>query len=386
MTAKIDGMVRITQNSTTFVLDLGSNALTVAVEKNGFDDSCFDVIVRYAKAHETDTGLLLSYRLGEEEISFREAVRQTSTRLERLLLAQSLATCMRERDGFKVPLMHPDNIYLTGGFLRVVHFGLRDTLAPMVFDETQFLASLQALVLQIFHPKIEFEHIQDGAAAFQDKFSRSVRSVATIEELFTYVNEQVRTEQAKIAATKTNVSKRRYFWYRMLGIFGLAATLTVSVFAWQVDIYNRLQNAVISAQARFLANDYAGTLTELAGHAATELPKSAKYVLAVSSVNLHELTMAQKQSILNTISEKSDDVTLNYWIAMGRGEFEQALDYAKNLGDDQLTLLAYTDLYQTTKLNTKMAGGKKQKLLSEYAQAIHELAAKMNGADDTVTK
>jgi uncharacterized membrane protein YukC len=43
---------------------------------------------------------------------------------------------------------------------------------------------------------------------------------------------------------------------------------------------------------------------------------------------------------------------------MGRGHFE-ALNLAQNLGDDQLTLLAYTDLYQATKLN-KMAGDKKQ--------------------------
>lgn len=102
-------------------------------------------------------------------------------------------------------------------------------------------------------------------------------------------------------------------------------------------------------------------------------------MLAASSVNLHDLTATQKQAILNTISEKSDDVTLNYWIEMGRGEFEQALDAAKNLGDDQLTLLAYTDLYQATKINTHMAGGKKQELLTQYTKAIDELTAKLSG-------
>ena len=94
-------------------------------------------------------------------------------------------------------------------------------------------------------------------------------------------------------------------------------------------------------------------------------------------MNLADLTSAQKQTILNTLSIKTDDNTLNYWVNMGRGHFEEALNLAQNLGDDQLTLLAYTDLYQATKLNTKMAGEKKQKLLQEYTKQIEELTKKL---------
>jgi type VII secretion protein EssB len=155
--------------------------------------------------------------------------------------------------------------------------------------------------------------------------------------------------------------------------------MAAGVLAWQAESQNRLQTAVVAAQARFIAGDYAGSLGALEDYTAASLPASAKYVLAVSSINLDDLTAAQKQVILNNVSEKSDDVTLNYWIAIGRGEFEHALDLAQNLGDDQLTLLAYTDLYQATKLNTQMPGGKKQELLDEYAKAIDELTAKLTG-------
>ena len=62
---------------------------------------------------------------------------------------------------------------------------------------------------------------------------------------------------------------------------------------------------------------------------------------------------------------------------MGRGEFEKALNLAQNLGDEQLTLLAYTDLYQATKLNDKMAGAKKQKRLADYSKQIDELTKKL---------
>lgn len=99
--------------------------------------------------------------------------------------------------------------------------------------------------------------------------------------------------------------------------------------------------------------------------------------MAASSVNLSDLNLNQKQSILNNLSTKSDDNTLNYWIYTGRGDFNQALDLAQNLGDDQLTLLAYSNLYDSTKLNATMNGDKKQQLLSEYSQKIEDLKKKL---------
>jgi type VII secretion protein EssB len=255
-------------------------------------------------------------------------------------------------------------------------------LAPRAFDEALFFRSLQAMVLHVFRPRLAFEQVLDGAAALQDTFSTAVRKTTTPDELFAYIDAELKTEQAEVAARKVSVPKRRYSGYRLIGVLGLTAALVAGVFAWQTASHNRLQDAVVAAQARFLASDYGGVMTELEGYADTSLPASAKYVLAVSSVNLDDLTGTQKQAILNTISQKSDDVTLNYWIAIGRGEFEQALDYAQNLGDDQLTLLAYTDLYQATKLNAQMAGGKKQELLDTYTKAIDELTAKLEGTSD----
>lgn len=370
------------------VLDFESNphALCVGVDRSGYDDSSLEVIAHYVDVSRTDTGIVLTYPLADGEVSFREAIERTQTRLDRLMLAQKLATCVRYRGSFTTPLIHPDNVYVTGSLLRVVHVGLQGMLVPAAFDESRFLASLKAMVLQIFRPKLVFEQILEGAPALRDKFSVAVQEANTTDQLFDYINAEVAAEQTEVAAASVNVPKRRYMWYRVLGALGIVVAVVAGVFVWQTESQNRLQTAVISAQSQFLANDYAGTLSELEGYSAESLPASAKYVLAVSSVNLHDLTADQKQSILNTISQKSDDVTLNYWIAMGRGEFEQALDYAKNLGDDQLTLLAYTDQYQATKLDTHMPGGKKQELLAEYTKEIVELTAKLNGTVQSAGK
>lgn len=164
---------------------------------------------------------------------------------------------------------------------------------------------------------------------------------------------------------------------RVFGVLAFVFALIMGFFFYQYKTSNDKSEAIVAAQTSFITNNYAKTQTDLEKYTPASLPKSAKYILAVSSVNLADLTSAQKQTILNTLSIKTDDNTLNYWVNMGRGHFEEALNLAQNLGDDQLTLLAYTDLYQATKLNTKMAGEKKQKLLQEYTKQIEELTKKL---------
>jgi type VII secretion protein EssB len=373
MRTEIDG--------TFLELDSSPGVLRVEVAKTGYRAASVDVIRRYVNAQETETGVVLTYTLGEGEIEFRKAVDRASTRLDRLALAQKLATCLDYRGSFTVPLIHPDNVSLTGDRLRVVHSGLHGILAPRVFDDAEFLGALQAMVLQVFRPTLTFEQLRDGSKGLRDKFSTQVLQAATPDELFAFIDQQFQDEHARVTATKVRVTRTRYRWYRALGAVGVLVGVAAGGFAWWAQGQNQLQSAVVASQARFLASDYAGTMDKLDGYAASSLPSSAKYVLAVSSIHLADLTATQKQAILNNISEKSDDVTLNYWIASGRGEFEQALDYAKNLGDDQLTLLAYTDLYQATKLDSGMSGEKKQERLTAYAKAIDELTAKLDGTD-----
>ncbi|WP_158861879.1 type VII secretion protein EssB [Leifsonia sp. AG29] len=372
--------MRTEMNDTRLEFHADKGVLRVAIPKGGYDAECLDVIARYADATETDTGLVLAYPIRDEELSFREAVRRTTSRLDRLTLAQRLAACVPSQGGFRVPAIHPDNIYVHGDTPRVVHWGLERILAPDAFDADLVLRSLKAMVLQIFRPNLAFEHLLDGGRALRDPFSASIWEAAGPGALLTFLDEQLRAERAGAAATRVSVPKRRYSWYRGLGVTGVALGLAAGVFAWQAESRNRLSSSVIAAQAHFVANDFAGALTALEGYQAGSLPASAKYVLAVSSIQLDDLTTTQKQAILNTISAKSDDVTLSYWIAVGRGEFEQALDFAQNLGDDQLTLLAYTDLYHATELDTRMAGEKKQQRLEEYAKAIDDLTAKLAGA------
>jgi type VII secretion protein EssB len=322
----------------------------------------------------------LSYVVPAGAHSVRQATGEAKTRLAKLQTAQRLSALRSAAERFAVPFLHPENIVLTGAGAVPIHSGLVGILAPMSFDDDLFLRGYKALVLSILHPRLPYEKLVDGSSTLRDPLSERIVACETVDEVVALVDAEAGAEARESARRTLNLPRRRY---RLMTTFGAAAVIAAVVLGWftwsSYAVTIPKQEAIIAAQSSFVVGDYGQTLTDLSDYPAAELPKSARYVLAVSSVKLADLSAAQKDAVLNNISTKTDDNTLDYWISLERGDLERALNLAQNVGDDQLTLLAYTDLYQATKLNTAMDGAQKQKLLEEYAKKIDDLSARLGG-------
>ena len=70
------------------------------------------------------------------------------------------------------------------------------------------------------------------------------------------------------------------------------------------------------------------------------MPNTQKYELAYSYIQGLEFSDDQRKVILNNVTLKSDDLYLNYWIQVGRNDFEDALDTAKRINDSDLIIYA----------------------------------------------
>jgi type VII secretion protein EssB len=311
----------------------------------------------------------------------RRAAAEAKTRVAKLQVAQKLASLKSLAGRFRVPFLHPENVSLTGAGAAVTHFGLVGMLAPMEFDEDLFLRGYKALILTVFHPRLPFEKLVDGSAVLSDPFSKRIVSLESTDEVASFIDEELAAESARASRDLVSVPKGRYRSITVLGAIAVVGAVGLGWLTYTSYAQTQpRQDAIIAAQSEFLTSDYARTLSRLQEYSADDLPKAARYVLAVSSVKLTDLTAPQKEAVLKHISTKSDDNTLNYWIHLARGDLDRALNLAQNLGDDQLTLLAYTDLYQATKLNSSMDGERKQKLLDEYSKKIEELTARLGAA------
>ena len=319
--------------------------------------------------------------------SYMQSISQTVKKLDRfqrLLLTQRV-NCLVEFLGSPVqPFIHPNNLFIFGEELLLAHRGFMSTIVPYTADETSFIKQYRALVLFILHPKFVYEQLVEGSEILKDELSKRIHQAKTITEIDHIIGEQV--IQQKIIREKKSklVSKTSYLTFKCTSSVLLILTL---VFAISSGIYafDKLpaQERVSTAEAQYIANDYAEVLKTLKNDSAEELPIGAKYVAAVSSVQLDNLSNEQKGAILNNLSQKSNENTLLYWIYIGKGDFEKALDIARNLGDSQYILHAYTKLYDATKANNKMNGEEKQERLIKYEEEINKYMNVLDGeADD----
>lgn len=317
----------------------------------------------------------ISYPLSNKEKSLKSLTLEMKSELERLELVLKLKTLSTQNSGYKVPFVHPENIFFIDGDLTFIHIGIRDGIAPMNIDDTLALSQYKALTLAILNPKISYDNFVNGETSLRDKFSQALSNCDSFEEVLHLVETKLTKERQKEEAALVKVSKGRYRFFKYAGSVAVVAAIAMGVLTI-IDQKTTIpkQKAIMTAQADFITSHYDKTLDDLKSYQPKQLSKDARFVLASSSINLANLSQTQKAAVLNNISSTTDDNTLNYWIYQGRGEFEKALNLAKNIGDDQLTLLAYTDLYQATKLNTSMNGDEKQKKLEEYNKQIQELS------------
>ncbi|MFK4926815.1 type VII secretion protein EssB [Lactococcus garvieae] len=326
-------------------------------------------------AIDEDYVFQISYVVPRRFKSLSSLVLQAKTELDRLELALKLKRLMHPPFGYKVPFVHPENIILKEGELSFIHMGMKNSVTPMVLDEALFLTQYKALILSILNPKLSYDTLVGGERSLRDKFSQALVACSSIEEIAALLEEKFSHEKQKEEVSLLRVSKGRYNFFKYAGSAALILSIGMGVMTFIAQSKTLpKQEAIIAAQADFITNHYDKTLEDLKDYQPDALSKDARFVLASSSVHLADLSQTQKDTILNSLSSTTDDNTLNYWIYQGRGEFEKALDLAKNIGDDQLTLLAYTDLYEATKLNSSMNGDEKQKKLEEYSKAIQELS------------
>lgn len=371
--------MEIRNGKESLTIERQKQQLHVSLRKLQYDADALEIIELYGQSEETEEGLQIFYPLPNQGVIVSDLVKTSLSKLEKLQLAEKICRLSKQQNQYRVPFIHPENLCLDGEQLKVIHYGISEALTPMKIDELLLFKDIKALILHVFHPELPFEQLIQGGIALKDKFSETISQFDEMETLDEFIQNELREQKELIATTQRLVPKTKYLVYRTVGIVGLILATVSGIFSYYFWMASQKQDAIIAAQSNFIVNNYAATQNKLEDYSPESLPKSAQYILAVSSIQLTDLTDEQKESILNTISVKTDENTLNYWIYTGRGNFKDALNLAQNLGDDQLILLAYTNLYQLTKLDSKMDGAEKQKLLADYTKEIENLQEKLTG-------
>lgn len=367
------------------------NKITVQVSSSGYDRERLDAIKEYchAEIRQEDGSLYLDYEIPAYFKTVKDEALSLKTELDRFALAQKMTSVRLDDNDFRIPYIHPENIIVLGGKVRMLHQGIEKLLSPRMHDEAFQLASYKALMVSILVPKVDFELAVSGLDAVKDKIAQDIIPLKNVEEVSQYISENYYKLAEKSARENILVNTRKWKGL-VIAVSILAVVSAVLSFTTYQSMFKDgpLKSAVIIAQSNFMRKDYSETVESLKSYGAESLPKEAKYILAASYVRLDSLSDKQKETVLNTITESSDETILNYWIYLGRGKFEKALDVAQNIGDTQLILHAYTNLYESVRANVNMNGSEKQKKLGEYEKKIKELSSEIGetNTDDSSSK
>lgn len=311
------------------------------------------------------------------------AASQTASHQERLKLAIML-NVLGNWQGQNVNLfLAPQNIFVIEQQVRIAHRGFEGTMVPENLSEEQFLMCYKALVLNTLNPKYEYTALIDGATAIRNAFEQTIVAANNIQE----ITHLLQTEYHRLTMNQIPIKKKRYTFLQWgFSILAISTLILGGSVGYLSAVKAPEQTRIINSQAAFMTKDYNKTTNILKDDNPKNLSKSAQYVLAYSYINLDNLTNKQKETLLNNISPQSDTNTLLYWIYTGRGDFKTALSLAKNIGDNQLTLYAYTKLYDVTKADNNMDGNQKQKLLKQYQTSIQKYVKKLGGQANGIEK
>ncbi len=353
----------------------------VILSPNQFSRLKIDTIENYVDATVTleDNGYLtLLYQKPKLSYSLKDLIAEDLSEVKRLELAQKMESISFSEHNFKIPFIHPKNIFLQGSVVKILYYGLEGIMEPIPYTSETFLMTYKALIVSILRPKLDFELLVNGIAAISDSLVQDIVACESYDDVIKYIHEAY--DKAYQEEKKKKIAVSKLTWRILsigIGIFSVA-TITLGVLAAYYHFWsNPIQKATINAQSHFINKQYDSVADDLQGVAVNRLSKEAKFVLASAYVRLDNLSEEQKSSVLNTITPSSEDNLLDYWIYLGKGDYKKSLDLAQNIGDDQLTLHAYTNLYEQTREDKNMNGAEKQKKLGEYRKEIEELSKKL---------
>jgi len=239
-----------------------------------------------------------------------------------------------------------------------------------------FVQTYKALIGSVLLPKYEYEdYINGGADNYKkNKLLSEFALLETVEEIRSRLLEEYHKLIEETAATKKLVSKTNV-WVSRIAIPLLVVTLAVTAFfagrMMFLDIPFR--DSVIAANTAYINNNFLGVQHELRSFDITELSVETRYFLSRSYVSTEALTEIQRANILVGLAQRTDPIIFDYWILLGRLRFDEAIDIALRLGDDELLLFAYLKQEVFVRQDMSIPGEERAALLSYLERNIDRL-------------
>lgn len=271
-----------------------------------------------------------------------------------------------------------ENIYYDNNFMPYIAF--RDIRMPEEnTDEEMFLEEYRYLAAGILSNKYSYQQIKESGIEIvgKDKRASFVTEERNLSEFYLYVKQQADEIYEDNKQNKIRLDKKKYRMCNRIALGILAVLLAIIIYTgYQTVVILPRDKAVIKASRAYTIQNYVDCIDCLKRTTPKQMDTYTKYILAVSYAKSEALERAELDNILDKLSIYSNEIELEYWIAIGRSVYDRAENIAQALSDDKLLIYAYMKELNYLEGNVTMDGEEKQNRMTQLSNAITEIGKK----------
>ena len=250
---------------------------------------------------------------------------------------------------------------------------IRDAKKP---GNQDFLKCYKALIGNILLRKYKYDDYLNGGQDLykKNKLLAELNTLETVEEIKNRLLTEYRNAIHEVSKTRTLVSKKNV-WISRITIPVLGVTLAAVLFLGgrMMLIDMPFRDSIITASIAYINRDVLAVQRALRNYDISVLSDETKHFLSRSYVSTEALTHTQIDNILVGLTRMTDPIIFDYWILLGRLQFDEAIDIAQRLGDDELLLFAYLKYQVYIRNDLSIPGEERVALLSELERNIDNL-------------
>ncbi|WP_342601100.1 type VII secretion protein EssB [Psychrobacillus sp. FSL H8-0483] len=271
-------------------------------------------------------------------------------------------------------IVSPENIVYSRGMDPIfLYYGVLGSLPPFETNVERVWLETKAVVAAAIDGSFTFEEYLKYSEILELKeMGATIMSMKESDSLLDFISQQM--EQLEVKELE-NVKLPRKKWKvtKWLSI-GLAVLIIPAIiFTIIYFVHEKPKTkSYIDSQASFLGQNYSQVVTTLSPYSVKSMPYIVLYELAYSSVTNERLDEEQKENVLSNITLQTDADYLRYWIYLGRGEAENAVDIARAMEDGELITYALLKLREEVKADKDLTGEEMQEQLNEIDQEVEE--------------
>lgn len=243
------------------------------------------------------------------------------------------------------------------------------------FSDTDFLCKYKALIGSILKNKYKYEDFLAGPDLYnKNKLLSKLSKLETVDEVRELLLVEYASELSNISATKRLVSKTGLLLVCItlpVLLVIIAALSYFTIRAYYIDI--PYQSRIISAGQEYIAGNYIAAQEALASIAIDDMTYETRHFLSRAYVITEPLTEEQKENVLMGLTRMTDSSIFDYWIYLGRLDFDSALEIAQRYGDTELMLFSYMKQEAYVRADTTIPGDEKITILNHLESQINRL-------------